>query len=67
MMLFNADSEPDENGVITTETEVEVVNTIEASNIVTRKIVSYGDDLPTLMRFGQVYVEGEIVSNASLS
>ena len=39
---------------------------VNSPNVVTRELVGYGG-LPTLMRFGQVYVEGEIVSDASLS
>ena len=50
IMIMNYDAEPDEYGILTTEYEVENVNTFSAENIVTRSI--YSTDLPTLIRFG---------------
>jgi surface protein len=50
MMLMSYDAEPDEYGILTTEYEVENVNTFSAENIVTRYI--YNNNLPTLMKFG---------------
>jgi surface protein len=50
MLLMDYNAEPDEYGILTTEYEVENVNTFSAENIVTRSI--YSSELPTMMRFG---------------
>lgn len=49
MMLMSYDAEPDEYGVLTTEHEIESLNTFSAENIITRSI--YSTELPTFINF----------------
>ena len=49
MMLMSYDAEPDEYGVLTTESEIESLKTFSAENIITRSI--YSSELPTFISF----------------